>query len=73
MALLFTFPSGILGQVWYLIVAFPDLAVFRTFTNLALCYDPSNLRSHTGSQHPIHIYYVTYENVFTCKMMAWNS
>ena len=26
-----TFPCGMLGQVWYLIVSFPDLAVFLTF------------------------------------------
>ena len=25
-----TFPCGILGQVWYLIVSFPDFAVFLT-------------------------------------------
>ena len=25
-----TFPFGILGQVWYLIVSIPDLAVFLT-------------------------------------------
>ena len=25
-----TFPCGILGQVWYSIVPFPDLAVFHT-------------------------------------------
>ena len=26
-----TFPCGILGQVWYLIVSFPDFAAFLTF------------------------------------------
>ena len=30
-SILVTFPCGILGQVWYLIVSFPDLAVFLTF------------------------------------------
>ena len=29
-----TFPCGILGQVWYLIVLFPDLCLFFTFTKL---------------------------------------
>ena len=29
-----TFPCGILGQVWYLIVSFPDLRVFLTFKQL---------------------------------------
>ena len=27
-----TLPCGILGQVWYLIVLFPDLSRFLTFT-----------------------------------------
>ena len=27
-----TFPCGILGQVWYLIVSFPDLCHFSYFT-----------------------------------------
>ena len=26
-----TFPCGFLGQVWYLVVSFPDLCVFLTF------------------------------------------
>ena len=29
-----TFPFGILGQVWYLIVSIPDLAVFLTLIHL---------------------------------------
>ena len=28
---LVTFPSGILGQVWYLVVSFPDLCLFSNF------------------------------------------
>ena len=32
--ILVTFPCGILGQVWYLIVTVPDLAVFLTFKQL---------------------------------------
>ena len=31
---LVTFPCGILGQVWYLIVSIPDFAIFLTFTIL---------------------------------------
>ena len=30
--ILVTFPCGILGQVWYLIVSFPDLTIFLTMT-----------------------------------------
>ena len=28
-----TFPCGILGQVWYFIVSFPDLCLFSYFAN----------------------------------------
>ena len=31
-----TFPCGILGQVWYLIVSFPDLCLLSYFKNNAL-------------------------------------
>ena len=33
-----TFPCGILGQVWYLIVSFPDICVFLTSILLLVCY-----------------------------------
>ena len=33
-----TFPCGILGQVWYLIVLFPNLCVFLTYIWLLVCY-----------------------------------
>ena len=32
-----TFPCGILGQVWYLIVSFPDLSYINEANTLALC------------------------------------
>ena len=38
-----TFPCGILGQVWYLIVSIPDLATFLTLYTIAHvsnCVDP---------------------------------
>ena len=51
--ILVTFPCGILGQVWYLIVSFPDLCRLFTFKQLysenwLLCgfpYDALILRS----------------------------
>ena len=33
-----TFPCGILGQVWYLIVSFPDLCRLSYFVFLLLSY-----------------------------------
>ena len=33
-----TFPGGILGQVWYLIVSFPDLCLVSYFHNTSI-YD----------------------------------
>ena len=32
-----TFPCGIQGQVWYLIVSFPDLCLLSYFDKLYLC------------------------------------
>ena len=33
-----TFPCGILGQLWYLIVSIPDLAAFLTFQYSKTCF-----------------------------------
>ena len=38
-----TFSCGILGQVWYLIVSIPDLAVFLTFVRMKFASLESNL------------------------------
>ena len=38
-----TFPCGILGQVWYLIVSIPDLCHFSYFVPVSFC--PSGLLS----------------------------
>ena len=38
-----TFPCGILGQVWYSIVLFPDLAVFLTLTPFILVDYPNTV------------------------------
>ena len=37
--ILVTFPSGILGQVWYLIISFPDLCRLSYF-HILHCFPP---------------------------------
>ena len=49
-----TFPCGILGQVWYLIVLFPDLCRLSYF-DLSVCED-----SYISRQLKLHIFgYIT--------------
>ena len=45
-----TFPCGILGQVWYLIVSFPDLCLLSYFT--VLC--------------KLHVILVSYDSHYQC-------
>ena len=48
-----TFPCGILGQVWYLIVAFPDLCLLSCFKYTQKIPSWSNLNyTQTGQNSP---------------------
>ena len=46
-----TFPCGILGQVWYLIVSFPDLCLLSYFEHLLISSSPAKaMRMLVGSR-----------------------
>ena len=46
-----TFPFGILGQVWYLIVSIPDLCILTYFDVQSLESISDKLAIHTHFQH----------------------
>ena len=43
-----SFPCGILGQVWYLIVSFPDLCRLPYFNIINACLRPSPASIYTN-------------------------
>ena len=49
-----TFPYGILGQVWYLIVSIPDLCLLPTLLTLANSVDPNEMQHYAAFHLGLH-------------------